>query len=479
MTESLKNKTVKGIGWSAIERFSVQGVTFLVQIVLARLLTPSDYGIIAILAVFLQIAQVFIDSGFANALIKKNDCSFEDYSTVFWYNTGVAVFLYLLLFVSAPFISSFYNNSLLTPVLRVIALTLPLNALSIVQKTKLVKSVDFKSQSKVTLSSSIISGAIGILMAYLGCGVWALVFQQIINSILHLIFYIAITKWFPNFIWSKLSFKYVFDFGSKILAASLIGVVYKNLYSIVIGKRYSAQDLGYFSRADQFATFPSNNIGNIISRVSFPIFSTIQDNNEQLLGAYRKMIKFSSFIIFPLMFGLLAVAEPFVITILTEKWTPCVVLLRILCIDWSLDHITLLNLNLLYVKGRTDLVLRLEVVKKTLAVLILVVSMPFGLEALCWGRVIYSIFATIINTYYTHRILKFGIIRQISDFAPYLIASIIIAVVVYFSIGLFSSSIIQLIAGCIFGAVIYFIISLLFFKSIIMEFVTLLKRNKK
>ena len=370
MGDSLKEKTVKGIGWSALERFSVQGVTFVVQLVLARLLTPSDYGIIAILAVFLQLAQVFIDSGFANALIKKTECTAEDYATVFWYNLGVAIVLYLLLFISAPYISNFYDNQLLTIVLRVISLTLVFNALSIVQRTRFVKSVDFKSQSKVTLTSSIISGAIGIIFAYFGFGVWALVLQQISNSVLQFVIYITISRWIPKLLWSNTSFKYVFDFGSKLLAASIIGVVYKNLYSIVIGKRFSAQDLGYFSRADQFAIFPSNNIGSIISRVSFPIFSSIQDDNEQLLRAYRKMIRFSSFIIFPLMFGLLSVSEPFIYTILTDKWAPCVPILRVLCLDWSLDHLCQLNLNLLYVKGRTDLVLKLEVVKKIFQVII-------------------------------------------------------------------------------------------------------------
>lgn len=477
MGESIRNKTIKGIAWSAIERFSVQGVSFLVQIVLARLLAPSDYGIIAILAIFLQVAQVFIDSGFANALIKKSNCSEEDFSTVFWYNLGISLFLYVILFITAPFVSIFYKNDIITTVFRVISLTIIINAFSIVQQTKLIKAVDFKSQSKVTLISSISSGIIGILLAYKGFGVWALVYQQISNGILRFILYIGISKWFPSIKWSNSAFKYVFNFGSRLLAASLISVIYKNLYSLVIGKRFTSADLGYFNRADSFAMFPSNNIGNIISRVSFPIFSSIQDDNEQLLYAYRKLIRYSSFIIFPLMFGLLAVSEPFILVTLTEKWKLCIIILQILCIDWSLDHITLLNLNLLYVKGKTDLVLKLELIKKTIAITILVVSIPLGLIAMCWGRVLYSVIATILNTYYTNKLLNFGFLKQVSDFSPFIIASVFMAVLLNCFMKLFNDPIEQLISGIVIGIIIYFIISLLFFRSIITDLISMIKKK--
>lgn len=479
MSESLKNKTVKGIGWSAIERFSVQGVTFLVQIVLARLLAPSDYGIIAILVVFLQIAQVFIDSGFGNALIKKNDCTNEDYSTVFWYNLIVASFIYLLFFFTAPLIASFYNDEVLILVLRVISVTLILNALSIIHRTILVKKIDFKSQSKVTLSSSILSGILGIVLAKSGAGVWALVFQQISNSLFQFIAFVIVTKWRPKLLWSKNSFIFVFNFGSKLLTASLISVLYKNLYAIVIGKYFSPKELGFFSRAESFAMFPSNNISNIISRVSFPIFSQIQENNEKLLIAYRKLIKYSSFIIFPLMFGLLSVAHPLIIILLTEKWKPCVVLLQLLCVDWSLDHICLLNLNLLYVKGRTDLILKLEIVKKTIAVVILVVSIPFGLIGMCWGRIFYSIIAVILNTYYTQKIFNFGIIKQIADFGPIMLSSALMALFVYTSITILNGPYIQLAMGVVIGFCTYFLISFIFYRSIMNDMLLFFNNTRK
>lgn len=476
MSDSFKSKTIRGLGWSAVERFSVQGVTFIVQIILARLLLPADYGAIAILVVFLQIAQVFIDSGFANALIKKNECTEDDYATVFWYNLIVSIIIYLLLFACAPLISKFYNNEILTSVLRVIAVTLILNALSIVQKTRLVKIVDFKSQSKVTLTSSLISAGIGILLAYSGYGVWALAIQHISNSLLQFVLYLTVTKWIPSFSWSVPSFKYVFDFGSKLLTANLIGVVYKNLYSIVVGKCYSPQDLGYFSRADQLASFPSNNMGNIISRVSFPIFSAIQDQDNRLLSAYRKLIKYSSFIIFPLMYGLWALSEPFIVTVLTDKWLPCVTLLQILCIDWSLDHISQLNLNLLYVKGRTDFVLKLEVIKKAIAVVILLITIPFGLVYMCYGRVVYSIIATGLNTYYTKRLLNFGLKEQLRDILPYMVVAIIMALVIRFSILFVSNNIMQLLLGFLVGVIVYLILSLCFFRSILSEVLHLNKR---
>ena len=324
MAESLGNKTLKGVSWSALERFSYQGLTFLIQIVLARHLTPDDYGVVAMLAIFLQIAQVFIDSGFANALIKKQDCTDADYSTVFFYNLGVAILLYGVLFFTAIPISRFYKTPLLVPVLRVLALTLIFNALSIVQQTQLVKRVDFKSLSIVTFTSAVVSGALGIFFACKGYGPWALVIQQLTNSILRLIIFLVIVHWTPSLVFSGASFRFVFDFGSKLLISTLIDVIYKNLYKLVIGKRFLERDLGYYSKAEEFAIFPSSNIGNIVSRVCFPVLSRIQDDNEHLCRAYRQLIRYSSWVIFPMMIGLIAVSEPFIISFLKEAWAPSV-----------------------------------------------------------------------------------------------------------------------------------------------------------
>lgn len=474
MSENFNNIAAKGIGWSAIERFSVQGVTFVVQIVLARLLTPEAFGIVGMLTIFLQVAQVFIDSGFANALIKKQDCTDTDYSTVFFYNLGVSIILYLILFFSAPLISVFYSVSLITPVLRVLSFILIINALSIVQKTILVKNIDFKSQSKVTLLSSVLSGLLGVSLAYMGWGVWALVAQQVINSILLLILYVYTVKWYPKFSFSKHSFLYVFNYGSKLLASSLISVVYHNLYTIVIGKKFTSYELGLYTRAEAFAIFPSNNIGSIISRAAFPLLSKVQDDNVKLVGYYKKLIKFSSFIIFPLMLGLLVVAKPFILVILSEKWIGAVPLLQVLCISWMFDHLCNLNLQLLYVIGRTDLVLKLEIIKKAIAISILIFSIPFGLIGMCWGLVVYTAFAVIVNTYYTNKLFEYNWISQLKDYFPYLLASILMTVIVFWVENLFTLPIVQLMIGILTGVAVYGILTLLFFRNIINTIRTLI-----
>ena len=467
MPESLKTQTFRGISWNAIERLSVQGVSFSVQLVLARLLTPSDFGIIAIVLIFVHISQVFVDSGFANALIQKNDCTEIDFSTVFWYNLGVALLFYILLFIFAPLVTKFYEIELLTPVLRIVSLNLILNALSLIQKTRLTKEIDFKSQSKVTLISAVLSGILGIVAAYMGFGVWALVIQLILNSLLQFILFVFFSRWLPKLVWSKQTFRFVFNFGSKLLAASLIGVIYKNLYSIVIGKTFSERELGLYSRADSLAMFPSNNLGNIISRVSYPILSKIQNDNVKLAIVYRNLIRYSSFVIFPLMVGLIVMAEPFVYVVLTEKWSPVIIILQILCIDWMLDHICLLNINLLYVKGRTDLVLRLEIVKKTIAVLIMFFSIRYGIIGMCWGRVIYSAFAIFLNTYYTQRIISLGLWQQFKDFIPYLLSATVMGGIMFLIMLNVDNYGQQLIFGIISGVISYFIIARFFFKSII------------
>ena len=283
MSDSIRNITTNGIGWSAVERFSSQGISFLIQIVLARLLTPSDYGIIGMIAVFLQVSQVFVDSGFANALIQKKECTEEDYSTVFFYNLSVSLIIYILLFVLSPFVANFYNIEIITCVLRVLSLIVIINALIIVQKTILTKKVDFKSQSKTTILSSSISGFIGVFAAYMGYGVLALVIQQLLNGLFQVLALFLIVRWTPRWnLISKESFNHVLNFGSKLLLASLISVLYKNLYTILIGKLFSAKDLGNYSRAESFAIFPSSNIGQIISRVSYPVLSRIQDNDKLL-----------------------------------------------------------------------------------------------------------------------------------------------------------------------------------------------------
>lgn len=479
MPDTLKKQTITGVFWSGLERFSVQGVTFLVQLVLARLLTPNEYGLIGMLVVFLQIGQVFIDSGFANALIQKKECTPADLATVFYYNLLLSLAIYAILFFTAPFIASFYNQDILIPLLRLLSLTLIINALAIVQKTILIKRVDFRTQTKVSLFSAIISGIIGISLASKSFGVWALCWQQISFSFLQLFFYTLYVHWLPNSKFSKESFIKLFNFGSKLLISSLISVIYKNLYSVVIGKKFTAAELGYYTRAEQFAMFPSNNLGNIIARVAFPIFSKIQDDTPKLCTAYRRIIQYSSYIIFPLMCGLIAIAEPLITVLLTEKWLGIVPLLQILCIDWMLDHLSIINLNLLYVKGRSDWALRLEIIKKIIAIIILIATIPFGLTIMCWGRVLYSIIATIINTHYTRILINLNFFQQMIDIIPYLIGALVMAAIVYGVNLLISTSISQVIIGMLIGVITYAIITFICYKGIRTRLICYIKNRKR
>lgn len=476
MQESLKSKTISGILWSAIERFSLQGVQFIINIIMARLLLPSDYGMIGMLAVFLQISQTFIDGGFANALIQRKDRTEKDFSTVFYFNTFIAFVFYVLIFFSAPLIADFYNMPGLEDVTRVIALSLIVSSLSAVHKTKLTIDINFKIQSKISLTAALISGIVGIWMAYENFGVWALVIQTLMNSVLQTVLYYLLSHWFPLKIFSWNSFRALFSFGSKLLISSLIHTIYYNLYSIVIGKKFSATDLGYYTRAEQFAMFPSSNVNSIISRVTFPILSGIQDDNEKLASAYRKYIRLVSFIIFPLMIGLAVLAKPLIILLLTKKWLGIVVLLQILCLDWMLDHLSIINLNLLYVKGRSDWALRLEIVKKTIATIILFSSIPLGIVGMCWGRVLYSIIAVYLNSHYTKSLIGLSLGTQIKDILPSLMISILMGVIVYGGTVLLSNAILQLLVGFILGVGCYIAVSLAFKMDSLHELLSLVKK---
>lgn len=479
MSDTIKNQAVKGIAWSAAERFSVQGVTFLVQLVLARLLSPADYGIIGLLVVFIQVAQVFIDSGFANALIQKQKCTTEDYCTVFYYNVLISLAIYVIFFFTAPFVASFYHDELLTKVMRVVSIVIIINSLSIVQKTQLVKNVDFRSQTIVSLLSVIISGTCGIIMAYHDYGVWALCAQQILNSICMLIGYCICVRWIPRLIFSRASFDSLFKFGSRLLIASLISTIYKNLYTLVIGKAYNTAELGNYSRAEQFAMFPSNNLGNIIARVALPVFSKIQDDTPQLCSAYRRIIQYSSYLIFPLMCGLIAIAKPLILVLLTEKWIGVVPLLQILCFDWMLDHLSVLNLNLLYVKGRSDWALRLEIIKKSIAVIILIATIPFGLTVMCWGRVLYSVIATVINTHYTRILINLNFFQQMMDILPFLLGALVMGITVYCINMFIVSTMLQLLVGIFVGIVCYALITLVAYAEIRTRIFTFLRNLRK
>ncbi len=478
MTESLKKKTVKGTLWSTVERFSVQGIIFVVMIIMARILTPADYGLVGMLTIFIAISQSLIDSGFSQALIRKQDRSEIDNSTVFYFNIGVGIILYIILFFFAPLIAKFYNEPLLIPITRTIGLSLILNSLVVVQRAMLTVQLDFKTQAKASLSGAIISGVIGIWMAYSGFGVWAIVWQQISNFAVITALLWILSKWKPIWAYSWKSFKELFSFGSKLLASGLLDTMYRNIYLIVIGKVFKASDLGYYTRANQFADFASSNITGIFQRVTYPVLCTIQEDDKRLAEVYRKLLKTSAFVIFPLMLGLAAVASPMVITILTEKWLYSAILLQILCFSQMWFPVHAINLNLLQVKGRSDLFLRLEIIKKIIGVAILFITLPFGLTALCWGMVANSIIALVINTHYTGKLIHLGFFAQMRDLVPILFLSSVMALAVFLTVTFIPMHTGPALAvGILEGIILYAALAKLFHFKELSDLITILHKN--
>lgn len=434
MLQSLKNKTVHATVWSSIERFSVQGIQFIVMIIMARILTPADYGLVGMLAIFIAVSQSLIDSGFSQALIRKQDRSEIDNSTVFYFNIGVGAILYFLLFFSAPLIAQFYNEPQLIPITRVVGLSLVFNSLVVVQRALLTINLDFKTQAKASFVGAIVSGAIGITMAYTDFGVWAIVWQQVSNLAIVTTLLWILSHWKPIWAYSWTSFKELFGFGSKMLASGLLDTIFRNLYLIVIGKFFRASDLGYYTRAHQFTDFASSNITGIFQRVTYPVLCTIQDDNMRLRDVYRKLLKTSAFIIFPLMTGLAAVAKPMVISFLTEKWLFSAILIQILCFSQMWYPVHAINLNLLQVKGRSDIFLKLEIIKKMVTVAMLCITLPLGLIPMCLGMIVTSIIGLTINTHYTGKLIRLGFLEQIKDLLPTLILSISTGVIVYITV---------------------------------------------
>lgn len=478
MAESLKNKAVKGTLWSTLERFSVQGIQFVVMIIMARLLTPEDYGLVGMLAIFIAVSQSLIDSGFSQALIRKQDRSEVDNSTVFYFNIGVGIILYFLLFFSAPLIARFYNEPILTPITRAIGLSLVFNSLVVVQRALLTVRLDFKTQAKASLSGAVISGVVGIWMAYAGFGVWAIVWQQISNLAIITVILWILSKWKPVWAYSWKSFRELFGFGSKLLASGLLDTVYRNMYLIVIGKVFKAADLGYYTRAHQFSDFASSNITGIFQRVTYPVLCTIQDDDARLSDVYRRLLRTSAFIIFPLMLGLAAVAKPMVLAFLKEQWLFTTVLLQILCLSQMWYPVHAINLNLLQVKGRSDLFLRLEIIKKVLGVTMLCITLPFGLIAMCWGMLANSIIALIINTHYTGKLIHLGFLAQMHDLLPTLLLSFATGVVVYATVTFIPMHPwLALGVGMVEGAAIYVAAAKFLGFSEFSELVAIIKRN--
>lgn len=432
MEESLKNKTVKGLGWSALDNAARYGIQFVIGIVLARLLSPDDYGLLGLTGIFTVICTALVNGGFSNALIRKKEATDDDYNTAFICNLGMSLLLYALTFPCAPLIADFFSREELTPLIRVSSLGLIIGALAMVQQTRLTKRIDFKTQTKITLVSSTVSGIVGISMAVMGFGVWALVVQQLMSHALRTLQLYMYNKWLPRLRFSIESFHDLFGFGWKMMVTALLDGVWKELYQVVVGKFYNPATLGQYTRAQHYARLFSRNLTSVMDRVTYPVLSSIQDDKERMVSAYRRIIRNSMFITAVAMFSLGAVSEPLIYCMIGPKWHEASTYLPFICISSSLYPLHAINLNMLKVQGRSDLFLGLDIIKRVISLAPLFVGAFVGIMPMLWVNIFVGIIGYFLNSYYSGRMLGYSSWMQLRDIAPSLAVATVTALSVYF-----------------------------------------------
>lgn len=430
--QSLKDKTIKGVAWSGIDNLTQNGVSFIVGIVLARLLTPDDYGLLGIIGIFTAISIAIINGGFINALIRKKDVTGDDYNTAFIVNFGMSLVLYTIIFLCSPLIARFFGREELVLLTRVTTISIIFGALALVQQTRLTKRIDFKTQTKITLISTISSGAVGIGMALLGFGVWSLVVQHLMSQFLKSISLWLFNRWIPDMRFSINSFKDLFGFGWKMMVSGLLDTLWKDLYQVVVGKFYSPATLGQYTRAKQFSQLFSSNLTAVIQRVTFPVLSNIQDDKARMISAYRHIIKTTMFITAVCMFFLGAISEPLLYCLIGPKWHEAATYLPLICISGSLYPLHAINLNMLQVQGRSDLFLGLEIVKKIIGLAPLTVCIIYGVLPMLYVNLITSAICYFLNSHFPGKLLGYTSWMQLKDIAPSYGLATLIALIVYF-----------------------------------------------
>lgn len=475
--ENLKEKAFNSTIWSALERFGTQGLQFIIIVVLARILSPKDFGLIGMLAIFIALARVFVDSGLGTALIRKQNATSEDYSTVFIFNIITGFVIYLCLFFTSPYIADFYNEPKLVMLTRVISLNFLIGSFGSIHITILSKKLNFKIQTQISILSNLISGVIAIILAYWDYGVWALVIQSISYSFSSTIFYWLSNTWKPNLKFSTKSFRNLFGFSSKLLISILIDTIFQNIYLVIIGKWFNVFDLGYYTQAKKIQETPSLTINNIIQRVSFPVFSSIQHENERLKDGLKRTIKILVFVLFPVMLGLLAVSDSFVRIIFSEKWINSILYLKLLCIVGIFYPLQSINLNILNVKGRSDIFLRLEIIRKSLIILSIAIGFKWGIIGMVKANVIASAINYIIVGIIAGKLINYKIKEQIFDLIPYATISIIMVIAITMITANNNFNLQTLITQIIAGTIIYLGLSFLFKLEALSEILNLIKRT--
>ena len=474
------SKVFSGLIWKFFERFGTVGIQFIIQIILARLLSPDDYGAIALITVFITVSNVFVQNGFNTALIQRQDVTEEDYSSVFWISMLVALVCYIVLVILSPFIADFYSMPVLNNVLKVLGLTLFFGSYNSIQIAKISKEFKFKKLFYSSLIGMCMSGITGIILAMNGFGVWTLVFQQLMNQvIISFVLYFQV-DWKLKVIVNIGRVRLLFGFGSKLLVSSLIDVIYNNIYNLVIGKVYDSTTLGYYNRADQFPNLIVNNVNGSIQSVILPALAEHQDNKQRVKEMMRKAMTLSSYLVFPLMIGMAACAEPMIELLLTEKWLPCVLYLRLLCFSYMLWPIHTANLQAINAIGHSEIFLKLEIIKKIIGIVALVISIPFGVIIMVSMKVITGIISTFINALPNKTLLNYSYKSQIFDLLPTFIISTLMGVLVYLSDNLLKAVSIELLSRLILdvitGVIIYVILSLVTKNKNFKYFLDMLKK---
>mgnify|MGYP003369507985 FL=1 len=472
------NRTLVNFIWRFAERCGAQLVTFIVSIVLARILSPSDYGTIALVTVFTTILQVFIDSGLSTALIQKKDADDLDFSSVFYFNFIVCLILYIIMFVSAPCIADFYKDSNLITIIRVISLTLIISGVKGVQQSYVSRNMLFKRFFFSTLGGTIFSAVLGIIMAYAGFGVWAIVFQQLSNNAIDTLILWITVKWRPikKFSWIRL--KHLLSFGWKMLASSLLDTVYNNLRNMIIGKLYTSADLAFYNQGDKFPKLIVTNINTSIDSVLLPTMSNEQDNHVRVKDMTRRAIKISTYIMAPLMIGLAFCARPIVQLVLTDKWLPCVPYLQIFCVSYLFWPIHTANLNAIKAMGRSDLFLKIEIIKKFIGMILLIITMNISVMAMAYSLLISGLISQIINSWPNRYLLKYSYIDQIKDILPNIVMALIMGGFVYFISYLNLPILVSLVVQILSGGIIYLILSILTKNDSFTYLINILKSRK-
>jgi len=479
MSASLKTKTIGALKWSFAQELAQKVLQFTIGILMARLLSPREFGLIALLTVLVVVAQVLLESGFGSALIQRKEPTAEDESSVFYFNIALGLALAGVFWLIAPGIAAFYELPELTSLLRALSAILVINGFAVVQNALMVRRLDFRRQAVISISGTIVSGAVGLTMAWRGYGVWSLVAQQLTNSVARTLMSWMLNPWRPSLLFSLAALRDMFRFGSGMAASMLLNTIFESLYTIVIGKLFPAAQLGFYNRAQTLQTLVSQTLGTAANRVVFPVFSKLQDDPVRLRNGLRRAMRTMVFVQFPMMVGLAVVAEPLILFLLTDKWAGTIPMLQALCFVGLLYPVHMLNVNILMARGRSDLLFRLEVIKRILLVVVLLVTVRWGILAIIWGQVALSVIGLFLNTRYTQRLANYSIIDQVRDFGPPLVvAGLMGLVLVIIDFSFIRGPLGQLMAQVVLGAFLYAALSVCLRLNAVADLLGMLQRKR-